>query len=269
MIYRTREEVEQIGRAGAYYEDAGDHYVSRALSSFWLALDKSDLGFTPHFTERRENFWEAWITSWMSQQVRPGYHCMDIGANHGYYAFMMQQSGAQCMAVEPQSHLCELMSKAVKLNAHQKNYVEVVQAAVSDSPGELITLDIPRGHGMNASISETYHPIAPNGNRFEQVETVTVDSVVTAFTKMDFIKIDVEGAERQVWDGMHKMWKRCRPVTLIEFRWDRYEDSEDFANQLFKEAEVSYVDYDGLEKPVGGLPHLATKKNEDWMLVLR
>lgn len=269
MIYNTREEVEAIGKAGAYYKEMDDFYVARALSSFWLVLDKSDLGFTPHFTVKRENFWEAWITSWMSQQVFPGAHCMDIGANHGYYAFMMQQAGAQCMAIEPQSKLCNLMSKAVKLNSHQKNYVEVVQAAVSDYPGEIITLDVPEGHGMNASISSTYHPIAPNGNHVEEVETVTVDSVVTSFTKMDFIKIDVEGAEREVWNGMAKMWRRSRPVTLLEFRWDRYEEPVDFADQLFKEASVSYVDYDGLEKPVQGLSHLATKQNEDWMLVLR
>lgn len=269
MIYYTREEVENIGKAGAYYEERDDYYIARALSSFWLVLDKTDLGFTPHFTYKRENFWEAWITSWMSQQVRPGYRCMDIGANHGYYAFMMQQAGAQCMAVEPQSKLCGLMSKAVDLNRHQKNFVEIVQGAVSDYPGQVITLDIPEGHGMNASISSYYHPIAPNGNRGEEVETVTIDSLAPRFIPLDFIKIDVEGAEQETWDGMQRTWKRHRPVTLLEFRWDRYENPVDFASRLLTDANVSFVDTDGREKPIEGLSHIATKKNEDWMLVLR
>lgn len=269
MIYHTRTEVENIGKAGAYYKEMDDYYIARSLSSYWLALDKADLGFTPHFTYKRENFWEAWITCWMSKQVFPGAHCMDIGANHGYYAFMMQQAGAQCMAVEPQSHLCELMSISAKLNKHQRNYVEIVQAAISDYPGEIVTLDVPDGHGMNASISSYYHPIAPNGNHGEQVETATVDSLVSAFTAMDFIKIDVEGAEEEVWAGMQRMWRRHRPVTLLEFRWDRYENPVEFADRLFKEASVSYVDTDAKEKPVQGLSHLATQKNADWMLVLR
>lgn len=269
MIYRSREEVEAIGKAGAYYKDMGSFYIARSLASFWLALDKNDLGFTPHFTVKGENYWESWITSWMSKQVRPTMHTMDVGANHGYYAFMMQQAGAQCMAIEPQSHLCELMTRAKNFNRHQRNYVEVVQAAVSDYPGEIITLDIPEGHGMNASISSHYHPLAPHGNRAEEVETVTIDSVVSSFTKIDFIKIDVEGAEQQTWAGMKNMWRRHRPVTLLEFRWDRYENPEEFAAQLFAEANVSYVDFDAHEKVVQGADHLRTKQNEDWMLVLR
>lgn len=269
MIYKTRQEVESIGAAGALYYDGGDHYVSRALSSFWLALDKDDLGFTPHFTTRGENFWEAWITSWMSRQIQPGMRTIDVGANHGYYAFMMQEAGAECMAIEPQQKLCDLMAESNRLNKHMRSPVEIVRAAVSDYPGEVVSLDTPTGHGMNASISSHYHPVAPYGRTDEWVETVTIDSVSPSYRKIDFIKIDVEGAEQEVWNGMHRLWERDRPVTLLEFRWDRYEDPESFAIRLLSQANVSYVDTDAQEKPIRDLSHLATKVDEDWMLVLR
>lgn len=269
MIYETRQEVERIGMAGSKFYDTGNTYVARVLSSFWLSLDKFDLGFTPHMTHKGEGFWEAWITSWMSKQVKPGMHTIDVGANHGYYAFMMQQAGAQCMAIEPQRKLCDRMYDSNDLNKHMKGYVEIVQAAVSDRHGDIVILDTPQGHGMNASISSFYHPNAPHGSSAETVKTVTLDAIVSPFSKTEFVKIDVEGAEQQVWDGMQRLWKRHRPVTLLEFRWDRYEDPEEFARRLFYDANVSYVDTDAQEKPVRNVEHLATQKNEDWMLVLR
>jgi len=267
MKYETREEVEAIGRAGQRITIDDGVIYGRQLSSFWLALDPEDKGYTPH--AMHDGYWESWITSWMSRQVMPGNRAIDVGANHGYYSFMMQQAGVQTMAVEPQSYLCELLGLSKDKNTHQKNHVEIVHAAVSNYPGEIVQMNVPDGHGMNASISKTYIPNAPYGRHMEEVATATLDSLVSSFTKIDFIKIDVEGAEQAVWEGMKGLWTRHHPTTVLEFRWDRYETPEEFARMLFADAEVTYVDIDAQEKPIDSLEHLATKQNEDWMLVLR
>jgi len=50
-----------------------------------------------------------------------------------------------------------------------------------------------------------------------EVSTTTVDAFVAASRlRPDFIKIDVEGAESRVFDGMSETLTQCRPVLLIE-----------------------------------------------------
>ena len=53
----------------------------------------------------------------------------------------------------------------------------------------------------------------------EQVRIVTVDSVVSekGISRVDFIKLDVEGAERPVLIGSLDTLKRFRPVMIMEF----------------------------------------------------
>ncbi len=50
-----------------------------------------------------------------------------------------------------------------------------------------------------------------------EVETRRLDTLIPDSVHIDFIKIDVEGAEFLVFRGAEKLLKRCRPVVVFEF----------------------------------------------------
>lgn len=266
MKYFTRAEVEAIGRAGSWYEYKDNGMKARVLSTFWMHLDPHDLGFTPHQTTRKEGFWEAWITLWMSQNVQPGWRCIDIGANMGYYTLFLLNHGCKVRAVEPQPLLADLIAKSVKENGFKLMFGGVDECAISDTSGDAVPMTVPVGHGMNASIAYD------SGGDTIEVEAVTLNDFCEGKQYYDFVKIDVEGAEAAVMRGAKKfIAENPKCIFLLEWRWDRMNDEEarQSANDLFDSFHVSYVGYDGAEYGVVDPEHLATKKNEDWMLVLR
>lgn len=261
MNLSSRRDVELTGLRNVEVKTVDGTRYARQLGAFWLAVDEEDHGYTKHALS--DGFWEAWITTWMAKNVKPGDKCIDVGANHGYYTFMLAALGCEVTALEPQKNLNELLKKSLAMN-NMKQSVKILKKAASDKAGT-VEMTIPNHHGMNATISKTYRPIAPDDCVTEKVSTTSLDSLRI---DADFIKIDVEGAEQEVWRGMQKLWQRKRPLTLLEFRWDRYEAPEDFAKELFSKAKVSHVGFDGREVPLVE-SDLASRQHEDWMLVLR
>jgi FkbM family methyltransferase len=260
LKFEDRMHVETVGRFGSETVVEDEFIRARQLDSFWLYLDKEDYGYQKHAVE--DGFWEAWITLWMDRNVEPGSRVMDIGANHGYYSFFLASKGCEVHAIEPQPNLVELLCKSVAFN---KAKVTVVQGAVSNTTGS-VEMMVPTHHGMNATISNE-HTHAPEGFTNIKVSSFTLDDIGGGF---DFIKVDAEGAEDLIWAGS-KEYRKKYPNTLwlMEWRWDRYKQPEIFAKEMLEHYHISFVDYNGNESPIDSVEHLATKQDEDWMLVLR
>lgn len=260
MRFNNRSNVEEIGLSGVRVEKDELGTRARQLNSFWLYVDPEDEGYTKHALS--DGYWEAWITLWMDRNIKPGFRCLDVGANHGYYSFMLASMGCNVFAVEPQPKLAALIIASEQVN---KLGVKVIDAALCDKDDELIEMMVPIHHGMNATIS-SQNSYAPDGYETIRVNTFSLDSQIG----FDFIKVDAEGAEDLIWAGSEK-YRKENPNTLwlMEWRWDRYKKPKQFAQELLKGYSVSHVDFDGNEEPVTSVQQLATRKNSDWMLVLR
>lgn len=264
MRYNDRTEVERIGSAGSYYELVDGLPKARVLSSFWLYCDPEDLGFTPHMTTKGEGYWESWITTWMSQNVKPGSRVIDIGANMGYYTMFLADHGCKVIAVEPQPVLAALIEQSAAENLFD---VRMDVNVISDVSGHL-TMQVPVGHGMNASVA--YEPFSPHGYTEVTVESYKLDEYCEGEQYYDFIKVDVEGAEDRLFAGAHEfIEENPECVWLLEWRWDRMEDPMSSAEAIFELMDVWYVDYFGNENRLSSPEELSSRQNEDWMLVLR
>jgi FkbM family methyltransferase len=53
-----------------------------------------------------------------------------------------------------------------------------------------------------------------------EVAATSLDAYVASGERLDFVKIDVEGAEGQVLAGMRRLLREARPIVLIEFHDD-------------------------------------------------
>lgn len=254
----SKQDVEDVGKSGVSFSEDETSFICKTLNSYFICVDKEDHGYTPH--AKNDGYWEAWITYWMLKNVAPGSKILDIGANHGYYSLMFSAIGCEVDACEPQPNLIDLIKKSISINNFNINLLEY---AFSDVVGKSNFI-VPIRHGMNATLTKPGY--MPNGYNEITVETNTLDNVESVY---DFIKIDAEGAERKIWDGMQKYIEQ-NPDTLylIEWRYDRYEDPENFAEEMFDKFNITYVDFEGMEKDIN-VNLLYTKRNEDWMLVMR
>lgn len=271
----TRESIQQRGQDEAEVTYAKDGtMLCRTLGEFLLAVDPEDKGFTPH--AMKDGYWEAWISAWMSRQFHDTDVFIDVGANMGYYTQFAAARDITVHAFEPQKKLCALIEKSSEYNLLHSTLVRVHNMAVGASNG-FIELSVPEHHGMNASI--THDSYSPSG-KYEryQVEMCTLDSLpFSIFAKPEgtvartLVKIDVEGAEGEVWKGMQRMVELLKQslTIVMEFNWARLKDPEALAQDLLEKCWVSHIDYQSDEVHMQTVDDFKQRKNEDWMLVLR
>jgi FkbM family methyltransferase len=239
--------------------------LCRVLGKYLVYADAQETGITPHLA--MDGYWESWITLVLARTVRPGWHCLDVGANHGYYTLVMADAadpGGRVVPVEPTPRLVELLRQTLDVNGFPD--VEVVAKAASDSDGEPLQLVIPARRSMNARLT------AEVGDTEEavDVESVTVDAITRDWPRVDLIKIDVEGAEESVWRGMQRtIADNPELVVALELNVARYDDPRSFL-AVIEEAgfRLRYIDTDADVKDVGVDELLRRQVGQDWMLYL-
>jgi FkbM family methyltransferase len=157
------------------------------------------------------------FVSLVEAALRQGGDVVDIGANVGLYTVLCSRlTGARgkVLAVEPAPGPLELLRANVRRN--QLDNVIIFQGAVAKSPGEM-SLFVPEGNEEYSSLGLVTHPNAPNQGREVTVQTETLDRLVAEHRLVPaFMKVDVEGAEGEVFAGARDVLERVRPTILSE-----------------------------------------------------
>lgn len=139
----------------------------------------------------------------------------DVGANIGYYTLLMGallKGRGEVHAFEPLPTAFRFLSSNVQMNRFQ--HVHVNQLALSNHDGQAL-LYLPADQAWsNASLIEgfTYQ----NEQMF--VETMRFDTYCAAYNigRVDLVKIDVEGAETRVLEGMGALLDMWQPDIICE-----------------------------------------------------
>lgn len=153
----------------------------------------------------------------IERKLGSGMIMVDIGAHVGYFSLLgasLVGNSGKIYAFEPEPENYKLLSDNIKRNGYQN--VSAQNKAVSGVSGqaELFISGLDNGS----------HSIYQNEKRkttgFVPVETVNLDEFIRSegSPKVDLIKIDVEGAEIDVIQGMTDTLNREEaPTLLIEF----------------------------------------------------
>jgi len=175
---------------------------------------------TPNDGIARALYWRG-LEDWESETIPVFYRLaqsaeivLDIGANTGFYTLLACTANprARVIAFEPVPRVYEKFLEHIRLN-HFEDRCEAYQIAVSNFVG-MAEMHIPLGDlPTSASLN-------PEGFRgfdgvLRQVPVTTIDAVVGERT-VDLAKIDVEGFEPQVLEGMQMTLQRFRPALFIE-----------------------------------------------------
>jgi FkbM family methyltransferase len=151
----------------------------------------------------------------LAQFVRPGAVFIDIGANIGLYtlkaARLVGRDGA-VVAVEPGRVAADLLERNLALNRFDT--VRVVRAALADKVGTAPLYHVPLGDDPQA------FSLLSDGSAVEAetVATTTLDALVgeLGLSRIDCLKIDVEGAEPLVLAGGQATLARWHPIVIFE-----------------------------------------------------
>jgi FkbM family methyltransferase len=146
----------------------------------------------------------------LDQLMRRGGTAVDVGANQGFFAYALSEVADRVVAFEPNPDY------ALFARIMLRGRAEVHRLALADKAGRA-TFRVPIDHDgtvlhLAGSLKGT-HAQFPR-NRTYAVEVRTLDSF--ALTDVRFIKVDVEGSEREVLDGAAATIARDRPALLLE-----------------------------------------------------
>ena len=162
------------------------------------------------------------LRDWVEPELRqlqrllsPGDVFIDVGANVGLYALKAARlvgPTGRVLALEPGAEAYGHLTSNLALNAF--SWAETMKVAASDRAGEAVLHHVPLGNDPQA-FSLIANDRAEEG---ETVETLTLDSLVErcGLTRVDLIKIDVEGAEPMVIAGARRLLETFRPAVIFE-----------------------------------------------------
>jgi FkbM family methyltransferase len=143
---------------------------------------------------------------------------VDVGANVGTFSFALQPHCAEVYAFEPQRTIFNMLAGSVALNGWLNVYC--IHAAVGDSHG---SIKVPQfDYSQRCSFGsiefgdEQREPLSQKrqDDRVEFVSLVPLDH--WSFSRVDAIKIDVEGMELEVIRGAQGLISRHLPILLVE-----------------------------------------------------
>jgi len=194
--------------------------------------------------------YESWMQRYL--KLEKGSVFIDVGANVGKYSLALSKiigDSGKIVAVEPVPRTFDALAQAVKING-LSNIIPLNIACWSENTKLDIFLSEYSG---SCSIKRNF------GLGHVIVEAKTLDSLVNelGLNRVDFVKIDVEGSELEVLEGMKNTLKTYRPRIVIELR-EQYKDPLlslmehfDYSCELIEETKGAKISYYYLHpKPV-------------------
>lgn len=141
---------------------------------------------------------------------------IDVGANSGFFTLLgatrVGPTG-KVLAFEPVPVMRKRLTDNVTMN--QLGNVRIQDVALSNAPGSITLFEGPEGHKGTSSL----RPLDNAATKIE-VQTRPLDAYLDELDAVKLIKIDVEGAEQLVIEGMEAVIERYHPALIIEMTDD-------------------------------------------------
>ena len=261
-IYEWQDAIRRRARAVHLGENV---MLARALGRYSMFLAADDVGFATHII--MDGYWESWITRFMISRIRPGTTVVDVGANFGYYTLVMADlvgPTGKVLAFEPNPFVAAALRKTMSVNGFGQT-ADIVEAAVSDGTRRSLAFIVPPGEPKNGYLTDIDPASRPDAFA---VPVQSLDDHLASHSRIDFLKIDAEGAEEAIIRGMRGLVARDRPEILLEFNAGRGSDPAGLLDTL----QMTYgpvlrtIDHSGEVVEISRERVLGESVGQDWML---
>lgn len=164
------------------------------------------------------------MTDAIRHLLRPGMTAWDVGTERGWFSLLM----AACVGKSGRVDSFEAFPKNVErlranLSLNDFPQVRVHHGAVSDRSGGVLRFEPPSdqvtGKAWLSDCSGVGYVTSEASATAIEVPAVTLDEVAERerITRLDFVKMDIEGAETAALRGMRETIRRFRPVLAVEY----------------------------------------------------
>jgi FkbM family methyltransferase len=227
----------------------GEHTaLTKLFSGQLMYVDTRDISLAPHLM--MNGSWEEDVTRLWRKFVRPESVVFDIGANFGYFGLLagteIEKKGIQLHLFEPNPDLHELIEKTLSVNG-LSTHSRLVKAAVGAKKGSTVIHRVKDLWGSSTAQSleklNTYSPVEAKFDASFKVPVVSVDDYCAEnkISHVDLVKIDVEGFEGPVYDGMRNTIKASKDMVLfLEFTFDAYDNPSGFFKKICGDFQYCY-----------------------------
>lgn len=190
----------------------GPRYFETVVNGFKLVLDLQDRWGVSKYILRHGDY-DREICEIVRSHLKENSVALDIGANIGFWSCFLSSTGKvrKIYSIEPEPHNSSLFKNNIAINGYQDR-VEFFHSAVGKEKGALdlfISAD-------NAGDHQLYD--GGSGRSKVRVPVHRVDDLVSEAV-VDFIKMDVQGYEPFVVEGMTKLLDRSPDVFVLLEYW--------------------------------------------------
>ena len=209
-------------------------FVKRSIYDYKMYLDVKDAGISRSLLLHAERELDHKLM--LEEIVKPGMNIFDIGANIGYYVLMeknLLKGQGSVTAIEPSPTNTDLLKMNMSLN--NVSDVSIHTMAISNKV-EKKDFYLAKQSNLN-TFHATGTGVTHLSGKVISVDTATVPSLSKQLDiKPDLIRMDVEGHEVEVIDGLIDAidQNELKPSIIFETHLTRYTEDHDFAKVLEK-----------------------------------
>jgi FkbM family methyltransferase len=167
----------------------------------------SDTSLVPHLLAHR--CWEPHILGWLTRTLQRTDVFIDVGANIGYFTVLCAPLVERVLAFEPTSASYEYCKANVALNG--LNNVELQRVGLWHEEAML--------HVKHDDSSLMTAAVDLDGAAPQTIRVTSLDGLLrhrADLSRLDVIKMDIEGAELAALTGMQETLARFRPSIVME-----------------------------------------------------
>ena len=241
--------------------------LCRFLGRFHMFVHTSDVGFATHILHR--GVWEMPLTEFMVRNIRPGMRVLDVGGNFGYYSALMSelvQHDGYCHIFEPNRTIAQLLRRTLSVNGFDSRS-HVWEVALGNREDDSVHFFIPHTEPKNARLVAAVDEGLTAEGYFTEVPIRSLDGLADQLGRIDFIKIDTEGAEIDVLAGMRGIVREQKPTIVVEVNCGRDYDAEPALRELFEiYGSINFIGDDGFSHPISIEQLLTTNVGSDWLV---
>jgi FkbM family methyltransferase len=193
----------------------------------------------------RHNIHEPETTAFFKKNIKKSDVVVDVGALVGYYTVLFSRLGNKVIAFEPSPRNHRRLLKNIRRNKCKNVTVFPFAVGNTDSKRNLYVNN--GGSGVDSLVPQ----LARDGAKTLEIDTYRMDSLVSG--RVDFVKIDAEGTDIDVLEGMTRIITENPQIQIVlEFSPKHLRDMGQTAADFFKRIEelgledIKWLAQDGL-----------------------
>jgi len=186
-------------------------YKKKLPEGFYMLL-------TPSEHIQQQLFWYGYYEKTLGDLVKkilqPGDVFLDIGANIGYFSLLAanKEPTSKIISFEPVENLFQKLEKNISINNIRN--ITGLQVAIGEINEEKeLFISAPDNLGMSSfQQPENY------SGRKEKIRVINIDHwfKTARLSRVDLIKLDIEGSELAALKGMREVLQNFKPMVIVE-----------------------------------------------------